>query len=150
MSNETNNMEVMMQVTINPDFLGKGQLYDHCTELHCALGRICEAAGVEDDEMNHRKSIVFKRIEAVKNAEGTVVKAEVPAKDLPEELIPFFVEQDWNPISYEGARKFVPTDLGESIIRISDVRSKSWQEQFTSKLAEENVEVVWEQDTDVG
>lgn len=126
-----------MQVNINASRLGAKQLWNQHNEKYCTLGAVCKQAGVEDDEMNHRVSIVFKPGE------------KTPARDLPEDLKLFFVEDtSWNPVSesYKGSRKFKANTLGQKVIDLNDSRPDGWQDQMVETLALGGVELVWEVD----
>ena len=136
-----------MQIDINVKTLGKGQLYNHCNERYDVLGMICKAVGIEDEEMDYRKSITF--MNKKENNLDTV-------KELPKELSPFFSrDNSWNPISthFKKSHKYRVTELGEKIVALSDSAVDSltegwfglpdWQAELTEALKEGGVEVSW-------
>lgn len=123
-----------MQITINPVTLGQGQLYDRIREKHCALGKVCKAAGIEDANMDFRSHLLIK--------------------ELPAELVPFFRETSWEPINdvyvnkmKDGCKRFVLTALGQCVTNINDAGLKgaknNWQDELVEIYAQNNIEITW-------
>ena len=136
-----------MNLNINKKSLRSGHLFNSGSEHLCALGAVCRAAGINDEEMSTRRSIVFKKKPDEKNAQGQVTKT-FAVKELPEELVPFFIEDTgWEPIgeSFRGSRKFIFTELGRSVAKINDTRTINWVEKLTETLSYGGVDITWEE-----
>ena len=140
-----------MQVSINLRELGLGSLWNRLTGKHCSLGLVCKAAGIEDEEMNAGKSVVFFRQPDEKDKLGRVTK-EFPVRDFPSELTPFFSKNTkWDPMSirYLNSSSFVATELGQEVITINDQRREGWQDKLMEALAKGGVELIWEENSEI-
>ena len=136
-----------MQVEVNLSTLGRAMLWNHCNEQHCIMGFACSAAGVTDEQMEYRKSLVFKQ-EEERDIQGKIVKVLAPAPELPPELAPFFTEvEGWaESTKTQGALKYTLNDLGNRIVAHNDNRisvSDSWRETAAALFAEGDVELTW-------
>ena len=143
-----------MEVNLSLVNRGKGQLWNHCSERHCILGMVCKAAGVEDFEMNHRLSIVFKHQET-KDVAGKVIKT-IPAKALPEELTSFFEEEKgWaKRTGMKGSRRYKVNDLGNTVALLNDsgpgqVPQAMWEAKVLEVLAYGDIQAIWEKEINV-
>ena len=135
-----------MELSINTLDLGKGRLWNNCNERYCALGLVCKEAGIADDDMGQRDSIVFKKRPDEKDANGQV--KEFPLKNLPNELSLFFTEDTgWSPISltYKDSKKFRANTLGQKIIDLNDNRPDGWKEQLVETLVLGGVDLALEE-----
>ena len=123
-----------MKVKIDPAKLGIGRLFNHCNEKCCALGAVCRAVGIEDEEMDNYVGLIF-----LPNDKGAT-------KELPQELGSFFVaDTNWDPISprFNGSTKFTLNDQGRKIAGLNDKRAEGWLDNVAASLAEGGVEVEW-------
>ncbi len=96
-----------MKITINVAALGRGQLWNHCTERYDIMGLICKEAGIKDDAMDNRMCVILKKDP----------KEDINTQTLPDDLSRFFTAtKDWNPISkvHKGSFKFGLNELGLS------------------------------------
>jgi len=138
-----------MEVNLSYSSVGLGQLWNHCNKRHCLMGLVCKAAGVEDHEMDYRKSLVFKGQEK-RDAKGKVIEVE-PSRAIPEEISAFFTEDEtWaERTKMKGSRRYVLNELGLGVAALSDsgpghLPEPMWQAKILEILAKGNVQAVWD------
>jgi len=137
-----------MEITLSKSRLGTTQLFNHCNDKYCSLGAGAKAAGVEDEAMDgHRSSLIFRETDELNEQGQTVVGADkkpkvVPPRDLPEELAPFFVEdENFNNCGLRPARRFTTTVLGAEVAAASDTKDF---DAVTEAMARGGFTVTWE------
>jgi len=136
-----------MQVEVHLSSLGTKMLWNHCNERRCIVGFACLAAGITDEQMEYRKSLVFKQ-EEMKDIEGKVIEVVAPARELPPELAPFFdMAVGWaESTGTKGALKYSLNDLGTRIAAHNDNRTSvddAWMEEASALFAQGGVELTW-------
>jgi hypothetical protein len=140
-----------MKVFIDRNSLGHGRVWNHCTNRHSLLGMICKEAGLTDEEIDFRMSLVLS-----KTKEDEKAKLPETSKVLPGTLSPFFTaDSSWSPNSnkYKGSKKFKLTDLGVRLENLNDSvvspglgaweATDEWLTQVEVMCAEGGVEVAW-------